>query len=165
MICTAILCTISGCTAHSAPGPIYTNRGALIKDYRITASEVTYGDQSVEGMSNSLISVQVHREFGYNCISLLCAALWEGKTYELNTGIQSIGGNIYDVFFKRSSFGSLTVDGIEQYEGLYISVDGWIKEVHGSSSSVNHPDFECDLELSCKVDGKPLNIKITAIEV
>lgn len=159
---------ISGCTKTATtcpPEPNCTYRIERIVNYDITDYEVTYDGKLIDNLSHGLITVETN-EYYYNCICIICRAVFDGKSYSLNTGYHSGVGSGYSArFWEYNDDGTFFVDGHKEYWDMGVSVDARFEEIMDApSSSELRPDFDCDIEIKSEIEGRELVIRITGIQ-
>ena len=167
MVVVGILSMAYGCKYQPGcfPEPECTSRVAHIINYDITDYEVIYDGKLIDNLSHCLITVETN-EYYFSSVWIICRAVFEGKSYSLNTGRSRGAGDGNFVQFKEyNDDGTWSVDGRKEYWDMGVSVDARFEEIMDApSSSELRPDFDCDIEIKSEIEGKELVIRITGIQ-
>lgn len=105
-------------------------------------------------------------------IGLDCHIIWGATEFNISIPKIPLSGVAYDATFDYTSDAASVTYNDNQYHAVKTTIKGWIKEVpldvnKSLSKSVSHdiaPIFyECEITITCTIDEKPLNIKITEV--
>lgn len=106
-------------------------------------------------------------------IALYCQTLWEKTIVSISIPKIPLAGVAYNATFDYESDVATITYNDNKYATANTTVKGWIKEVpmkvnkssNGRVRSEIAPSFyECNINISCTIDGKPLNLKIIEID-
>lgn len=149
----------------------------LIRNYPIMEAEGSYDGVTLEEMDSdtSLIAFR-------DCntpepfVEMGCRVTWGETTYTINIPSIFLEGEATDPFFitfdDTSEKTTITINNDKRYSSIHSTISGWIKprlkETLKTSTTTRSgyrgPEVLCEINISCIVEGKTLNLKITSIE-
>lgn len=106
-------------------------------------------------------------------IALDCQIIWGETIFNISIPKIPLAGVAYDATFDYKSEAATVTYNDNKYAAVSTSIKGWIKEVpmKANKSSTKNiskeiaPNFyECEININCTIDGKPLSLKITEID-
>lgn len=106
-------------------------------------------------------------------ISFYCQTLWGKTIVSISIPKIPLAGVAYDATFDYKSDVATVTYNDNKYAAANTTVKGWIKEVptqinkSSNKRADNKPApffYECEIDITCTIDGKPLHLKITEID-
>lgn len=147
----------------SLAGSVYMN------SYKVIKAEGTFDGKVLDNLESDISIFDVTKDSDTD-IALQCLTEWGNQVFEVNIRCIPLSGIAYDVTFDHTSGAGVIYNG-HRYTP-YTTVKGWIKKVDTKSDkSLNGYitkdiaifSYDCDIEISCTLDDKPLRLKITSI--
>lgn len=147
----------------SLAGSVYMN------SYKVIEAEGTFDGKTLDNLESNISIFDVDKDSD-TAITLHCLTEWGDQVFEVNMGLIQLSGIAYDVTFDHTSETGVIYNGHRYTPNT--TVKGWIKKVGTKSDkSLNGYitkdiaifSYNCDIEISCTIDDKPLRLKIKSI--
>ncbi len=133
-------------------------------------AEGTYAGKALEHPQLYMSHINIHK-VSDNEVSLHCISASEDAKYEITIPTIALSGKPYDVTFDCQSHDATIKHNSNEPVTTSATVKGWIKIEETRAASYNRegdpatPAYDCEINISCKLDGKELRLKITRMSV
>lgn len=160
-------------TAPSPESPLI-HLPLLIVEYPILEAESSFDGVALEGMDSGRSYITFKKNINWlPLVGLICQTTWEETTYTIHIPAIFLEGEPTHITFDDTSDETtITVNSGKEHISIHSTVSGWIeprlKETLKTSTTTRSgyrgPEVLCEINISCIVEGKTLNLKITSIE-
>lgn len=144
---------------------------SLSPSQHIIKAEGVYGETILKDLESNE-SILDTEKVSDTEISLYCQTIWKETKFNISIPKIPLAGVAYDATFDSKSDVATVTYNDNTYDAVNTTIKGWIKEVpmkvnKSSDESVNYKPapffYECEINISCTIDGKQLNLKIIEI--
>lgn len=176
IICGLILSSCKDDAEKPDTDPLDTSIAASVAmyNYYLLEATATYNGSVLHNLNQGKSSFLDIMEISDTEISLYIASKWDDAIVWVQIPSIPLSGKNYDVTFDNTFSDATIWDNHSEYSAITGSVNGWIREksIAHSDKSVNTNEtrttlaqytFDCEINIDCVVDGKPLTLKITNI--
>lgn len=181
LIMTAILC---GClfTTSCDDNKTYTEdepyprdkslAGSVSLSQYIIKAEGEYQETILKDLESNRSRLEIDK-ISDTEIALYCQTLWEKTIVSISLPKIPLAGVAYNATFDYTSDAASVTYNDKKYTPINTTIKGWVKEIgtkvywSSNKSADDKPApifYECNINISCTIDGKPLNLKIIEID-
>ena len=145
---------------------------SLINWYKMGA-EGSYDGSTLDNYEYDMSSLDFDKVSDTK-VRLYCLSTWGETTLAITIPEITVSGKPYDVTFDCSCGETTVIYDDVEYTSVSTAINGWIKLAEPPGVSLENdgdisrdspatPDYNCDINIDCNVEGKMLSLKITSM--
>lgn len=177
LIACSFIMLLSGCDNEmvTTTYPLDTSlAGSVFIDSRqIKKCDAIFGENSLGDFQSNESVISIGKVSDEE-IHLFFHTKWGDEWIDFSSDAIPLSGEPYDVNFNHSASNAKVKYNTNEWQTISASINGWIKRIDfdkpnsvvKSKNNVNDPPtflYECDINISCIVNGEKLVLKITSI--